>query len=292
MSTYRIGWDGWRAVLPPAGRHDPWDISDPYSDTAGDIEAFVERATCTRTAHQTPAPVELRLVHRPDNEYNPNAISVAIPDAFGGTIDERHLGYIYEADLYAAGGHDLADLAEFAGGSIVCTALAGTHGTLELDLPEPRIVRDAIDEFFTTAPESPHHQPHLVGRPRHVHTQSHPDTSEALDLLRHFPDPALPVTALDVNSSGSHSRYRGLWLRDADTGRRLGTITMGHLLLDDERDRDQVLALLPRADIVVTPPTTPPPGPEWPARTVPNIKTEWRHPWVDLKAAVRDRADR
>lgn len=290
MSNYRIGWDGRRAVLPSAGEHDPWNISDPYNDIAGDIETFIEQATFTCAALQAPTPVEIRLVHRPDNDYNPNAISVAMPGSFGGTIDERHLGYIYEEDLYVAGGHNLADLAEFAGGSIVCTALATTHSTLELDLPEPRVVRDAIDEFFTTAPESPHHQPHLVGRPRHVHTQSHPKTSETLALLRHFPEPVPPVTALDVTSSGSHSRYRGLVLRDADTGRRLGTITMGHLLLDDERDRDRVLALLTRADIVVTPPTTPPPGRDWPARTVPNIKTEWRQAWVDLKAATRDTA--
>lgn len=292
MSVYRIGWDGNRAVLPTAGQHDPWDISDPYSETAADIETFIKRARSPGTIVDTPAPVELHLVHRPDNEYDPNAISVAIPGSFGGTLDERHLGYIYGEDLYAAGGHDLADLAEFAGGWVICTGLASSRCILKLDLPEPRVLRDAIDAFFTAAPVSPHHQPRLVGRPRHVHTESLPATSEALELLRRFPHPALPVTTITVTGDGAHRRHRSLLLRDAATGRRLGTVTMGHLLLEDERDRDNVLVLLQRAQIPVTKPTSPHPSHNCPADYVPSMTTDWGHPWVELKAALRDHTGR
>ncbi|MFF3502026.1 hypothetical protein [Streptomyces sp. NPDC003247] len=63
------------------------------------------RASVAGRGHrQTLLPVLVQLVPRPDNDYNPAAISVAAPPALGGTDHERHMGYLYERNLVSLGG--------------------------------------------------------------------------------------------------------------------------------------------------------------------------------------------
>ncbi|MFJ4619738.1 hypothetical protein [Streptomyces sp. NPDC088812] len=68
-------------------------------------EKDVFRASVAGRGHrQTLLPVLVQLVPRPDNDYNPAAISVAAPPTLGGTDHERHMGYLYERNLVSLGG--------------------------------------------------------------------------------------------------------------------------------------------------------------------------------------------
>lgn len=66
-------------------------------------------------------PVLVSLTPRPDNTYNPRAISVTAPADYGGSIFDRHLGYMYDRNLTSLG-EALHALAETAGMPIGCHA--------------------------------------------------------------------------------------------------------------------------------------------------------------------------
>ncbi|MFC8277739.1 hypothetical protein ACFUJR_35440 [Streptomyces sp. NPDC057271] len=122
-------------VIPPG---------DPRTSTA--IAVFDDSVTALRTfvlAHlkrreaRVPAPrgvgcdvlipVVVSLVPRPDNTYNSRAISVAAPEARGGSAVERHMGYLYDRFLHVQG-EDLHRLAEAS------PAPVGCHGWIALHL--------------------------------------------------------------------------------------------------------------------------------------------------------------
>ncbi|MEU4358953.1 hypothetical protein [Streptomyces virginiae] len=67
-------------------------------------------------------PVVVQLVPRPDNDYNPKAISVAAPAPLAGTAHERHMGYMYDRNLVSLGG-PLRGLASVADRPVGCHAL-------------------------------------------------------------------------------------------------------------------------------------------------------------------------
>ncbi|MFD5566106.1 hypothetical protein [Kitasatospora griseola] len=71
-------------------------------------------------------PVVVQLVPRPDNTYNPDAISIAAPPAHGGTDHERHMAYMYDRHLVSLGGA-LRSLA------ILSPLPVGCHAFIELD---------------------------------------------------------------------------------------------------------------------------------------------------------------
>ncbi|WP_433393045.1 hypothetical protein [Micromonospora sp. KLBMP9576] len=48
-------------------------------------------------------PVVLGLVPRPDNTYNPNAISAVAPPSSGGSVVDRHMGFLYDSTLHWMG---------------------------------------------------------------------------------------------------------------------------------------------------------------------------------------------
>ncbi|MGW4806903.1 hypothetical protein [Kitasatospora sp. NPDC004272] len=60
-------------------------------------------------------PVVVQVVPRPDNTYNPDAISIAAPPGYGGTDHERHMAYMYDRHLVSLGGalRSLAALSPF-----------------------------------------------------------------------------------------------------------------------------------------------------------------------------------
>ncbi|MFJ4680302.1 hypothetical protein [Kitasatospora sp. NPDC088783] len=70
-------------------------------------------------------PVVVQLVPRPDNTYNPDAISIAAPPGYGGTDHERHMAYMYDRHLVSLGGalRSLAALSPFP---------VGCHAFIEL----------------------------------------------------------------------------------------------------------------------------------------------------------------
>ncbi|MFE4080330.1 hypothetical protein [Paenarthrobacter sp. YIM B13468] len=141
---YRIELVDGKAVLPPGGSS--WKFAR-WHDAADRIEDYTKRAVGRELLEQERVHVELALVHRPDNDYNPNAISVAAPDEFGGDLDQRFFGYLYERDLSRIGKTLLADLAiELGGGEMRCTGIV-SEGGLELDLPQPVELIMAVDRF-------------------------------------------------------------------------------------------------------------------------------------------------
>lgn len=82
-----------RAILPPTGAPaNPIRIST-WSDSEANLRRFVAISNSTRSTVD-PNAVEVHLVNRADNPYNPNAISVVMPSVFGGELDARHIGYL------------------------------------------------------------------------------------------------------------------------------------------------------------------------------------------------------
>ncbi|MEU3216943.1 hypothetical protein [Streptomyces sp. NPDC006971] len=71
-------------------------------------------------------PVVVSLVPRPDNSYDRRAISVAAPPGQGGSVLDRHMGYLYDSFLHHQGA-DIHRLAEAAGAAVGC------HGWIELN---------------------------------------------------------------------------------------------------------------------------------------------------------------
>ncbi|MEU7673572.1 hypothetical protein AB0C42_01990 [Micromonospora taraxaci] len=71
-------------------------------------------------------PVVLGLVPRPDNTYNPKAISAVAPPRSGGSVIDRHMGFLYDSTLHWVG-ESLHRLATAAAPHAI-----GCHGWIEL----------------------------------------------------------------------------------------------------------------------------------------------------------------
>lgn len=109
-----------------------------WDDTLKPFNAFVQRELLNAKRQEakegpTPAPgtlegerlhVTVQLVPRPDNDYNPHAISVAAPPWHGGTDIERHLGYMYDRNLVSLGAA-LRSLATLTDQPLGCHAFVG-----------------------------------------------------------------------------------------------------------------------------------------------------------------------
>ncbi|MGW2826153.1 hypothetical protein ACWC24_34965 [Streptomyces sp. NPDC001443] len=70
-------------------------------------------------------PIRVSLVPRPDNDYDTRAMSVAAPPHHGGSVLDRHMGYLYSSALYVTS-ESIRDLTEETGTPIGC------HGWIEL----------------------------------------------------------------------------------------------------------------------------------------------------------------
>ncbi|MFF7728813.1 hypothetical protein [Streptomyces sp. NPDC008001] len=79
-------------------------------------------------------PLKLQLVPRPDNDYNPKAVSVAAPPQHPGTDHERHVGYMYDRNLVSLGG-PIRGLAYATGRPVGC------HAYVKLREVDPREYR-------------------------------------------------------------------------------------------------------------------------------------------------------
>ncbi|MFF8322280.1 hypothetical protein ACF06V_34635 [Streptomyces bobili] len=70
-------------------------------------------------------PVRVGLVPRPDNDYDTRAVSVAAPPCHGGSVLDRHMGYLYSSALHVMS-ESIRELTEETGMPVGC------HGWIEL----------------------------------------------------------------------------------------------------------------------------------------------------------------
>ena len=186
MADYAIEWDGKTVTLPPAGPIDPDGVSwariqDDDGNGIYDLR-LVEFADATFAAHGKRVgsiPVPVVLIPRPDNPFDSDAVSIALPKSMGGDREKRCLGYLYRHTIenwgIANGGSKdlVARLAALCGeGEVHYTAIMSRDNDpaeiekyrcsddeegwdipmrvpdLTLDLPKARIMGAAIRGFL------------------------------------------------------------------------------------------------------------------------------------------------
>ncbi|MFJ4776393.1 hypothetical protein [Streptomyces sp. NPDC088762] len=124
-------------VLIPPSKHHEFALGVSVWDGAAEdaFRAFIghevasgglDRIRRTPGRGETVLPVKVQLVPRPDNDYNPKAISVAAPPSHGGSDHERHFGYMYDRNLRSLGG-PLRGLAYATGRPLGCHAYVELH---------------------------------------------------------------------------------------------------------------------------------------------------------------------
>lgn len=85
-------------------------------------------------------PVRVALVPRPDNDYDTRAVSVAAPPHHGGSVLDRHMGYLHSSALHITS-ESIRELTEETGTPVGC------HGWIELyDLEADGRFHDEDDE--------------------------------------------------------------------------------------------------------------------------------------------------
>ncbi|MCC3291258.1 HIRAN domain-containing protein [Arthrobacter sp. zg-Y1110] len=208
----------------------------------------------------------VELVPRPDNTYNSNAISVAQPYTYGGTAEDRHMGYVPEASLAHLGGSRFSELAARArsefGAPVACHARVrgGDNGEIQLCLPNTSHLHTLIDAALCrpkgSAPSTADQQ-----RPRDtfrgIASHSSADTLEippartyqaerldahALQQLanwRLLMPPAAPSEPVSVQQRSVFGKRRAYVVNKA--GGRIGKIHNGIVFLHDECYRPAAL---------------------------------------------------
>lgn len=259
-SSHAIRLVSGRAVLPPGGVD--WYFCK-WNDTGDKIRRFIEWSVGRPLQHNERIPLELALIHRPDNSYNPNAIAIAAPAQFGGDRDSRFFGYFYDSQLNEIGMRRLADLSKTLGGAeMSCTGIATRDG-LELDLPEPAELARAIDEF-------------LGYDDTRIHKKKSLETDRALATVQVFTYEPIAVEGLRLTTRFGKAGRR-IAVEDSLSHRLVGHIDQGYLLLEDERDRDAVLRLLSTSGLRLARPkgrTAIPLEAAWPVTRVPNLQID------------------
>ncbi|MEU7845906.1 hypothetical protein AB0B69_00700 [Micromonospora parva] len=207
--------------------------------------------------------VVVALVPRPDNDYNPNAISIAQPITYGGSYRDRHMAFVYDADHGFVGGdrfHDLAESAQPA--EIGCHARVKpgrSDGELQLWVPAPEEALALIDDFLSRGGTSAGREADraLVTSVLAAQAVEHvpPARVEQAVLLeaqaeghvrewRATPGDVSP-TPLRVQQRSVFGNHLVYVVNQA--GGRLGQLKAGVLFLNDERHRRTALDALERA---------------------------------------------
>jgi hypothetical protein len=185
MADYAIEWDGNAVTLPPAGSINPDGVSWAWIRDDDDNGIYDRRlmefadATFAASGKRVGSiAVHLVLIPRPDNPFDSDAVSIALPKSIGGENEERCLGYLYRHTIENwgianDGRKDLvARLAALCGdGEVRFTAIMSRDndpGAIEsrcfddeegwdismrvpdliLDLPQARIMGAAISAFL------------------------------------------------------------------------------------------------------------------------------------------------
>ncbi|MET9013186.1 hypothetical protein ABZX74_20025 [Streptomyces olivaceoviridis] len=120
-----------------------------FGDSVPALRAFVLRLLRKENVRPAPGtaesaaviPVRVSLVPRPDNDYDTRAVSVAAPPEHGGSVLDRHLGYLYSSALDVTS-ESIRRLTEETGTPVGC------HGWIKLhDLEsDSRFHDDLYDE--------------------------------------------------------------------------------------------------------------------------------------------------
>ncbi|MBQ1041453.1 hypothetical protein KBX03_02915 [Micromonospora sp. C72] len=209
--------------------------------------------------------VVVALVPRPDNDYNPQAISVAQPITYGGSYRDRHMGFVYDADHRFVGGarfHDLAVAAQ--GAEVGCHArlkVGRSDGELQLRVPSPGEALALIDDFLSRG-----RSPACHGADQALVASVL--ASRAMDRVP--PARAEQAVLLEAEAEGRVRRWRQapgdvtctpLRIEQRSVfgnhmvyvvnqaGGRVGQLRDGTVFLDDERHRRAALDALERAGI-------------------------------------------
>lgn len=279
---------GGRVVLPATDGDDNVASVATWDEARDNLDAFAARFFPTQQPDMIIRTTAV-LVHRVDNSYNANAISVSMPAVGGGSLDERHLGYLYDHFLRRIGMTNLPDLIGFAGGEVECTVVLEGRDDLFVDLPDPVVLGDAIRTFLAGHGVQAAGAPRSSDAPRefHTHSDNNPSTARTLRLLGTYTEEALPVMGLHM-ATARHGGVEGraLQLTDQTTGRAFGVLDNQWLRLDDERERNNVLELLDREGIQVNRPVTNPKVQEdgaWTPGLPPNVRTRLRAGGLDLR---------
>lgn len=291
MPSYAVTWDGAAVTLPPTVPSSDDERRDGFvSETA----AATALASASGRSSKLGAQVNVSLVPRPDNDYNEWAVSIAVPPD-GRSVQDRHLGFLYDDYLGRRGQKVLHRLARYSDGEICCTAYLARDGALRaLALPPPDELLAAIDAYLA-APSTPA-------------LRTRPDLNELLglrpygqalteDCLAHlsaFATEAHAVGQLALSTqNNARGRPRSLRLHDELTGRHVGEVALGTLFLRDERDRPAVLARLAEMGVPVVQPVPLPAdalsGSAWRAEQIPNMRTYWRVEGLDFRPCDPDR---
>lgn len=107
MAGYTIEWDGATVTLPPAGPINPdgvawaW-IRDDDGNGVYDrrLVEFADRAFTEQGRRVGSISVTLALIPRPDNPFDSDAVSIAVPKSMGGDKEARCLGYLYRHTIH------------------------------------------------------------------------------------------------------------------------------------------------------------------------------------------------
>lgn len=102
MADYAIEWDGKTVTLPPAGPINPDGVSwarirDADGNSVYDLRLleFADQTFAAYGKRVGSIAVPLVLIPRPDNPFDSDAVSIALPKSMGGDKKERCLGYLY-----------------------------------------------------------------------------------------------------------------------------------------------------------------------------------------------------
>ncbi|GAA2135441.1 hypothetical protein GCM10009844_00700 [Nocardioides koreensis] len=316
-APYRIVRDGDRIVLPPVASADEGGISfSTWTDAEPALRRFCRAARKGRKRGQEWVEVEVALVHRPDNDYNRNAVSVAAPATVGADVEARHLGYLFDHYLREVGMGLIPELAGLESENpdgfieIVCTAQVWGSEDLTLALPDGHTLGVAIVEYLDgVAGDLLPGTPTPTARSRaaakrlivpagtvpesdHRHRRKVTETEQALGWVRSFAGPPAAVGTVIVSlARPARGGPRRLVVKGSSAG-LLGEVVLGHLFLFDERHRADVLSQLLGAGVDAARPLrlgeSDQPGlvewpADWPRDQVPNMWTQWFPDRLELR---------
>ncbi|AVH93730.1 MULTISPECIES: hypothetical protein [Streptomyces] len=104
-----------------------------FDDSVPALRAFILdrlrkeniRPAASKAKYDAVIPVRVGLVPRPDNDYDTRAVSVTAPPCDGGSVLDRHMGYLYSSALHVTS-QSIRDLTDETGMPVGC------HGWIEL----------------------------------------------------------------------------------------------------------------------------------------------------------------
>lgn len=245
------------------------------------------------------------LVPHPHNTYSSAAISVSAPWTEGSTLAGRHLAYLPQYYIDYLGHGVIPHLAEIGGGEVEVMASIwpaeskGDRASIYVALDKAPILREAARDFVAGLDPNDGEaslDPELGIDAAYRHTKEQEETRRTLELVGGF-------------SSPRPEPFHGVWLNPLDrlspvarrygviaaaSGRLLGWVEEGLLLLRDERDRDATLTALTALGLSVEQPREArwvDPGSAWPGEEPPNVGTDLRFRAIHFRCNSTERTD-